>query len=135
MNKKLLALLLALPVIYFIGWIGYLKISELNAPQVKVAVRGYDPRDLLSGHYLNLQTDWNRTDCRQFEENICPKERFEYVYRYYVPEHDALKLEKLMFRENVQAELLFVLPDGAAPRIKGFLINGRPWAKALGTEN
>ena len=73
MPKKIVQILPIIPVLFFIGWIGYLKISEINAPQYQIAVRSYDPRDLLSGHYLSLRPDWFHTDCGQFDAGRCPQ--------------------------------------------------------------
>lgn len=127
MLKKFIPVLLFIPVVYFVGWAGYLKISEINAPQYKIAVRGYDPRDLLSGHYLHLQPDWKKTDCKQFPDKSCPKSDFQYSYRYYVPEQAAPLLEKMLQQNNLQSELLFVWPKHSEPRVKNLLLNGKPW--------
>lgn len=131
MNKKILSVLLAVPVVFFICWIGYLKISEINAPTYVIAVRGYDPRDLLSGHYLNLRLDWDNTDCEQFGEKRCPVEKFNYLYRFYVPEHDAPILEKILMRQEATAALTFVWPDKRIPRIKDLQINSKPWQESV----
>lgn len=132
-KKSLTASLVAIPVLFFICWIGYIKISEINAPKLIVAVEGYDPRDLISGHYLSLRLNWQETDCSAFGTAGCPLEKFgyRYIYRYYVPEHDAPILEKLMMKWETKAALEFVLPGNAAPRIKNLLINGKPWQDAV----
>ncbi|MBS4773656.1 MAG: hypothetical protein KHX55_05220 [Proteobacteria bacterium] len=127
MLNKFIPVLVFIPVLYFIGWIGSLKISEINAPQYKIAVRGYDPRDLLSGHYLSLRPDWKKTDCGQFPQNRCPEDVFQYSYRYYVPEQAAPVLEKMLQNGKHKTELLFVWPKYSNPRIKNLLIDNKPW--------
>ena len=60
MSKKRILILLLLPIVYFIGWISYLVVAEIGVPQVKIYAEGYDPRDLLSGHYLQLKLNWQK---------------------------------------------------------------------------
>ena len=131
MLKKFLVVLVCAPVVYFAAWIGFLTVSLENAPEVSVVVKGYDPRDLLSGHFLNLAPDWAQTDCAQFENGICPEEAFENNYRYYVPEEAAPKLEKMIFEPQTRAELVFAFLPKMPPRVKNLLINGKVWQEAL----
>lgn len=83
-----------IPFLALLGWMGYLELQYASAPRVMVAVSGYDPRDILSGHYLNLAPEWDKTDCRQFAGGICPQARFERVYRYYLPQMTLCTLKK-----------------------------------------
>ena len=50
-----------IPFLALLGWLGYLELQYASAPRVMVAVSGYDPRDILSGHYLNLAPEWDKT--------------------------------------------------------------------------
>lgn len=56
MNKK--ALCLILPLAVLIGWTGILTYRQTHGALIEVAVQGYDPRDLLAGHYLRIRTDY-----------------------------------------------------------------------------
>lgn len=123
MSKKNLYIIgLIIPVLFFVGWIASLELSMYNKPHVVIAVRGYDPRDLISGHYLRLQLDWSKTDCSQFEDNICPKNKFDWTYRYYVPEHEALPLERKLVSGKYDAYLHFIMFDNRKPQIVDFQI-------------
>lgn len=51
-----LALLLG-PVLLLAGWIGWLALERAGQPQHRIAIQGYDPRDLLRGHYLEFRLD------------------------------------------------------------------------------
>ena len=51
-----LALLLG-PVLVLAGWIGWLALERAGQPQHRIAIQGYDPRDLLRGHYLEFRLD------------------------------------------------------------------------------
>ena len=49
---------LALPVLALAALIGEQEAMLSGAAVVNVPVRGYDPRDLLHGHYIQGQLDW-----------------------------------------------------------------------------
>jgi hypothetical protein len=50
---------LALPIVALAALIGEQELRFSHAQQVNVPVRGYDPRDLLRGHYITGQFDWD----------------------------------------------------------------------------
>lgn len=128
MNKKYLSLAgLLLPIVFFIGLIAQLQIAAWDLPIVRVAVRGYDPRDLLSGHYLNLRVDWEKTDCFQFSDNQCPEQRFRSRYVYYIPETKARPLEKLLTEPDLDTQLVFSYPSKGLPQVLDLEINGKSW--------
>jgi len=53
-NRRLLAVLAAVNVLFFGGWIAREELSR-RGDTVKFPVEGYDPRDLLSGHYVQFR--------------------------------------------------------------------------------
>lgn len=50
----------AVPVLVIAGWIGSYVIHVENSATYELPVRGFDPRDLLSGHYLRYQVDYGQ---------------------------------------------------------------------------
>ena len=122
----LFRLVLFFPLITLFVWILSLQYTILYGNSVTVAVTGYDPRDLLSGHYLSLTPDWTNTDCTQFEENKCPKTDFETRYRFYISEDIAPQLEKLInqLRPNMSLEFSY---RNHHPAIRSLLIENTPW--------
>lgn len=84
MNKRLYVLFLALPVIFLLLWVSLLQWQGYNTTDVKIAATGYDPRNLISGHYLTLRLDWIKTDCKQFNNSRCPEAKFDSVYNFYL---------------------------------------------------
>jgi uncharacterized membrane-anchored protein len=52
MNKVLIAIIL--PIFALLGWVLQIEYQHLNSQSIRVAVAGYDPRDLLAGHYINF---------------------------------------------------------------------------------
>lgn len=137
-ERKLMALLLLIPLVFFISWVGMIKYMDYMAENhVKIAVRGYDPRNLLSGHYLNLELDWNATDCGQFVNRKCPRTKFKNVYQLFVPEERAAELDRTVrFNDNrYKIELLFNYRRGNQPRLKEMLIEGQPWRQWLAKQS
>ena len=62
MNRLLttaVAAFLALPVLALAALVGEQELRFSAAQQVNVPVRGYDPRDLLRGHYMTGVFDWD----------------------------------------------------------------------------
>lgn len=62
MNRALtiaVAAALALPIVALAALIGQQELRFGTAETVNVPVRGYDPRDLLRGHYITGQFDWD----------------------------------------------------------------------------
>lgn len=122
---------LVLPVLFMLGWLAQIE-YVLNAERsVVVRMTGYDPRDLLVGHYLYLQPDWSRTDCLQFAESRCPTERFGRRYRYYLPEFDAQELDRVLMQDDLKVEMVFSYKGEGKPLVKELLIGGKPWAEWL----
>lgn len=117
---------LLFPLVVLLVWILSLQYSVLYGNSVTVAVTGYDPRDLLSGHYLALTPDWSKTDCTQFEENKCPKTDFESHYRFYISEDIVSSLEKLINQKRPDMSLEFSYHNHH-PAIRSLLIENKPW--------
>lgn len=96
--------------------------AESNFTKVEVAVMGYDPKDFFSGYYMNLQPDWEKTDCSQFEKNVCPKEDFRKVYNYYIRREQSAKLSQKVSAGNVK--LIFSYAKGHMPMVVDLKVDG-----------
>jgi uncharacterized membrane-anchored protein len=53
-TKRVLLAMVIADVVVFSGWIAYEEISR-KGDRIRLPVEGYDPRDLLSGHYVRFQ--------------------------------------------------------------------------------
>ncbi len=140
MNKKILAIAFFIPFITLFAWTMYLYTQQAMGKEIKVAVTGYDPRDLLSGHYIQYTIDWNRTDCSQFSDGVCPKDEFckearwGRQCRFYIPEKNAKELDSLFWRRNTTNmifEVVYSYNKGSEPLAKQLLINGKDWRESL----
>ena len=127
-TKHILAFFLILPIVVYVCWVGKIEKQIHTAKTVMVTMQGYDPVDLLSGHYLLLRPNWSETDCKQFETEDCPTELFSYSYRYYLPEFKAIDIDRELIRNsNLKVEMEFAVNGKAKPLVKNLYINGQKW--------
>ena len=112
-------ILLALPVAVLLVWVAALRISLSTAEKIVLPVEGYDPRDLLSGRYLSVRV--------LYPENSPHKDCCNNIRRFYVPENKAFKLEKILNRSAVRAEMVVALPKYGEPAPVDLLLDGKPW--------
>ena len=49
---------LLLPIVAFVGLVVRAELLRASGPVFRVAIAGYDPRDLLQGHYLRYRLQW-----------------------------------------------------------------------------
>ncbi len=129
---------LFLPLLVLLSWTGYLVFTLYTAQQVVLAVKGYDPLDLFSGHYIQYEIDWEKTNCRQFPEGYCPKAQFaKILHRYYLPEQAAEEIDRLMQAQNsvsVRFDMVFSYIKGRQPIARMLLINNQKWFDYLNNE-
>lgn len=128
--NKLKVLFLMLPFIGICTWVMYYAHFVENASEVVLPITGYDPRNLLSGHYIEFRINWNNANCYQADWNgTCPSNDFRGVSRYYVPEDRAHELERLINSNRYNTEIVFAYQKGSRPVAKELLIDGQPWHK------
>lgn len=127
-KKLLLVSALALPILFFIGWTASLETNLQGAQEITLRAEGYDPRSLISGHYLSLRINWQKSNCKQFADSLCHPSRFESVYKYYLPEEEAKELDVLISQNKVQKiELVFAYPKNKTPHLRNLLLDGQSW--------
>lgn len=63
-------LIYALPVVGLLIWIGILEYDFRHARRIEVPIVGYDPRDLISGHYVEFRLDLgDQNPCKAVEQS------------------------------------------------------------------
>ena len=154
-SKKGLLVALIIPIIALALLTGYKKYILSIGKEITLPITGYDPRDLLSGHYLIYTINYGVKklcsgsphrvkkpsyvclhpkkfsnhwidNCKIMIKGVCNRNRFEAgIERYYVPEKEAKKLENLI-QSNSASIVLSITKNGEA-QIKDLLINGVPW--------
>lgn len=152
-NKNAFIIALVFPIIALLSLTAYKKYIVSVGKKIIFPISGYDPRDLLSGHYLVYSIDYGvenicpphqgdstgyvclepkmfsyskPSNCLKFIRGICNANRFEAgVEKFYIPEDQANKLDK-QIRTGAASIVLSVTPDGQA-QVNDLLINGQPW--------
>lgn len=140
MSKKFIGIILGLPILFLGIWGLYLSFLVNTGKDVILPVMGHDPRDLLSGHYITYLIDWDKVDCEQFENGMCPEDKFctdagwVSQCRFYIPQEHAEALDKLFIKRNDEDlvfEVVYSYKKGFKATAKELLINGRPWREAI----
>lgn len=149
MKKRMLAL--GIPCFVLLVMAAYHQVLIMTAPEHEFEIEGYDPRDLLSGHYLQfrvkyptdikceqpqpasmcvspsvrLMTGNNFEGCRQWINGICNYGIFsDNLTRFYIPADRAAVLEAAI--QKGRATVKVAVSQGNAV-IKDLLINGKSW--------
>jgi uncharacterized membrane-anchored protein len=157
MNRSRILLIVALvfPIIALGILTGYKHYKVTVGTEVILPIEGYDPRDLLSGHYLTYRVNYGAKNiceqskaikhsvgyvclqpkhftyfkpetCQLMIKGNCSGSQFKAgIERFYIPENQASKLDKDV-RSKKGSIVLSVTPDGHA-QIKDLLINGKSW--------
>ncbi|MBU0655726.1 MAG: GDYXXLXY domain-containing protein [Gammaproteobacteria bacterium] len=160
MNKRILLLTaLILPILALMAS-AYLKSAQRSSgEQVILPIEGFDPRDLLSGHYLIYQVDYGlETGCTEHdvETSICLRPQRQMfaadalpedctlfirgycdgsadfragIERFYIPEEYAEALEKQV--RDKRGELVLSVDSQGNAAIRDLLINGKPWQETV----
>ena len=146
---------IVLPFLAMLAMIG-MNYNRVTAnPEYRFQIEGYDPRDILRGHYMIFRYIWPETAQNQCSGvstccmhisgdtmnptvlfQACGKSRDgihvidrqpdESLRQYYVPEEHAPELEsRLRHRKNLFEVGLVVLPDGQG-QLRMMYVDGKP---------
>ena len=124
MKNNFVLTLLFLPVLVLGGAMAYYDYAT-HFSRVEVVVEGYDPKDFFSGYFMELQPNWDKTDCTQFTEQKCPTKAFLPHYRYYINRDQSDKLTAAVNAGVVK--LVFSYADGRTPYIVDLLVDGKSY--------
>jgi uncharacterized membrane-anchored protein len=157
-SPKFIIAALAFPILALLGLaINKATIREIGRI-VTFKITGYDPRDLLSGHYLIYQIDYGvpglctnpdvqgqtfylcpqeqrvsgdkPASCSYFIKGSCQNRRFEAgVERYYIPQEYAVRLDRLV--QNKQGSVTLSVASNGEAQVNLLLIEGLPWAEFI----
>ena len=154
-SKKILLVALILPIVALMLLTAYKAHIFVTGRKFTFAIQGYDPRDLLSGHYIRHTVDYGTKVCpakkRPYKAYVClePKKYFSQSYphgcqwfivgmcrnkrfeagieRYYIPKKAEQYLTETLFHsERKTAIVVSVHGDGSA-QIVDLLIDGDPF--------
>lgn len=143
MKNKIILFILLIPVICLFAWNCFLWYDKDSGTEIRVSITGYDPRDLLSGHYIRYRIDWDKTDLAQFENKPFTKQDFmdslnRKSFRFYVPEKYARYLDKMLMQStNVKEEdkrrieILYSYKKGKHPIATKLLMDDQDYKQLL----
>lgn len=132
MKKYVVLFFILLPSIFFVFWVISLNNQLQQGQEVRIQIQGYDPRDLLSGHYILYQNNLQSVE-QKTVNTLCVKKDFYGSHRFYIPEANAEELDKLFrssSREN-HFEIIYSCVKGRKPIAKKLLINEKDWREFL----
>lgn len=151
-KNKGLWLALLFPILMLLALIAYKKYILTFGQEVTLAISGYDPRDILSGHYLIYTVEYpvgkictDKTvesgyvcldpkgfsaelpaECKIPIRGTCKYGRFEAgIEKFYIPEDKAQILDNNI-RGKRASIVISVTPKGQA-QVKDLLIDGNSW--------
>lgn len=155
-TKRRLLFALAAPIVILVGLGLSRQYLRTFGSEVTLPIVGYDPRDLISGHYIVFSVDYgttalctntnlpssegfvcldNRefsyevpTSCKQFIRGLCEQGRFNTgLEKYFIPEDKAQSLDQIV-RQKRASIVVSVSSTGRA-QTKKLLIDGVEWDK------
>ena len=152
-TKRALVIALIFPILALVALTAYKRYVLSFGSEVILPISGYDPRDLLAGHYLIYRIDYGvagicsgnsgqRTGyvclepkmfsysapggCSKLIRGVCKGGRFEAgIEKYYVPEYKAKHLEDEVRSET--ASIVLSITHGGQAQVKDLLVNGESW--------
>ncbi len=153
-NKKTLIVALIVPILSLIALTSYKKYILAVGYEIVLPISGYDPRDLLSGHYITYRIEYGISEicsnqyesriayvclepnksvnfsvplsCTKMIEGECNYGQFKAgIEKYFVPEDKAKYLES-QIRSKSASIVLSVTRNGRA-QVKDLLLDGQPW--------
>lgn len=148
MKKKYLLLILLVPVICLFLWSCFLEYDKNSGQKILVSIKGYDPRDLLSGHYIQYVIDWDKTDLNQFNNKPFTQQDFirslnKKSLRFYVSEKYSKQLDNILaqnttfnfvingFENKYNVEVIYSYKKGKHPIATYLLINGEKYQRFI----
>lgn len=154
-----LLLALALPIVALALMVTRGEVTTRTGRPYRIAIEGYDPRDMVRGHFLRyrLQFAWDepRERCTTAECAYClrgpagseprvvkvsagdtadcdasfPEKQLDHLQEFYIPEDRGTALEQAIRKHK--AELSVRVSGGGAVVIQDLLLDGRPWREVV----
>ncbi len=156
-NKHLLLILC--PIFILFLWASYHEINSNIGTERTFEIRGYDPRDLLSGHYLTYDVIYDNFDgetclykyndreklcldtgklvekgvpCKLELAGTCRYNRFDAnINRFYIPQEHAEQLDKLLRNNIVPASIKVLITNSGTAYVKELYFDGMPWQEYI----
>jgi uncharacterized membrane-anchored protein len=154
MNRRnILIIGLALPLLGLCSLAAYKEFALVAGKEFSLPIAGFDPRDLLSGHYITYRINFgindickggaerkyiclnengnhfvtnNQSQCDFPLKGYCRSGRFQSgLERFYIPQSEAARLDKAV--RNGQGSIVVAVTRSGAQTVKTLLIDGESW--------
>jgi hypothetical protein len=153
MNQRILLIVgLTLPLLALSGLIAHKESIIRSGKEFTLKITGFDPRDLLSGHYITYRIDYgvddlcnkggkqficlqetgphyvtqNKSDCDYPVQGYCRGSQFDSgLERFYIPQADAMTLDKAV--RTGDGSLVISVTHSGHKAVKELLIKGERW--------
>lgn len=119
-SRRLALAVVLLPIAGAAGLVALKETLLAQSLVQRVPIVGYDPRDLLHGHYLLFRFDLEKVPAPAF-----PLEAGE--QRYFIPEAEAPLLDRLLRERNVTLSVEVHKPPAGALAFGKLYIEDLPW--------
>ena len=120
MNKKLLIAFLALPILGVLGLVAQKETTVQESTIVRIPITGYDPRNMMYGHYLRFRFDGvNAPDTTSHE--------------YYIPEQVSDRLTALLQKREHKMAVDARLQGKRLVGLGEMYIDDQPWQQFMST--
>jgi uncharacterized membrane-anchored protein len=148
-NTELYACIFALAVLF--SWTAYVAINSNTGETVEFKITGYDPRDLLSGHYLTYTVDFGKLEAKTQNRSayLCLDDKTVYskkpsscalgfageyygnktfhqrdIDRFYIPEEYAPLLDKALRSGRHDAKIKVLITKSGRAYVKEMYFDG-----------
>ena len=101
-------ILLFLPVLILLGWMFSVQAKISSGAVLDMPIRGYDPRDILAGHYLSVRVDFD-----SFESECKIKEKEKRRYHFDRPAFFCADSKRIVLNRPEQGCEVFI--EGSCP--------------------
>ncbi len=157
-TKKALIVVLLLPIFVLAGLTAFRAYVRTFGMEVTLPISGYDPRDLLSGHYLIYRIEYGvggicptmdqrragyvclepkffsydePAECNKLISGFCTNSRFEAgIEKFFIPENKARYLERQI--QSKAASIVLSLTASGNTQVKDLLVDGKSWESLEG---
>lgn len=125
MTRALKILALLLPVVIPALLAGKIMVERSTAPVYLVRIEGYDPRDMLYGHYLMFRFTPEKSDAVKSFPDDMSKRLEVFDGRYYIPEDKAYTLDTLLRDQERVMAIEVGLPEHGKAFMRDLYIDGK----------
>ena len=157
-NKKLLIIALLIPILFLLGFTIKNQLALSHGKEFSLPVEGFDPRDLIAGHYLIYRVNYGGVpkcsvgqklsyvcldpygdyaslkpedgSCKLFIKGSCEYGGFSAgIEKFYIPEEFSRELTSKIV--NHKGKILISVSKSGDAIIKDLLIENCPWKKYI----